>query len=338
MGQLKIPKLILLSLIKPLTSRVNNGAGVFYPRKVGNFKMVKKINKAKDFKMFSFAIYEDDKGKKAIAKIWTGKVKDFYYYTILNEAKVYKVLNSLTKRLRRRIPAESEDIKIPGLLMEKQGKGYFLILLEYVEDGRKLRSADHNCLKVYLKARKYLSFLGDRLSKDEKKLISQRSTRSIILLYPLLLLRALTLRPYLYRPLLLSIPAVFFTLRAILKRKKLLLSHRDLHLKNIIATRKYFYLIDLQFCLYTDEVYDFLSSLRILYDEPEFRKMLVRQIYKKYAKDKDAMIALKGMIIIGAVHGVCGDNLPEVVEKDAEKFLKQVTSFYYQDIKLNFLF
>ena len=87
-----------------------------FPNRIDEYYFDSFIDKPGIKKSYLLAVYKNKKGKKAVAKIISNKIKGYAYYSLLNEISVYEVLNKVTKRVEDFMPQKFKDIYIPGLL------------------------------------------------------------------------------------------------------------------------------------------------------------------------------------------------------------------------------
>lgn len=321
-GNLSIINLITAVIIGEIFGFRNKNIKAEFPNKIGSYKL-KKIFKQSEInsRTFIFALYTNKNGEKALAKMWRGSVKDLIYYTLLNEIAVYKALNKVLERLSESIPREFKDVRIPKYLGFMNGRKSLLILTEYIEGVSAEKSFNSDAFEIYNKCSEFLKFLGSKMTKEEKKGISKRTVLSIFLLYPLFLARAITVRPRLMNALIKGMPIVANSLPGFLEKRAISLGHRDLQLKNIIISKKKLYILDLQFCIFSYELYDLFMALRTRFSDKSYRNEIFREVRKEFPHREDKNW-IKGLMVICATHSLSGNNLPRRIEKNSINFLK----------------
>ncbi len=318
--------LTILNLVKAVTIGEilgfrNKTLKADFPSEIGNYKFQKVFSKKEiKSKMFVFALYENKKGEKALAKMWRGSIKEFVYYTLLNEIAVYKTLNKVLKRLAKSIPEEFKNIRIPKYIGAIQDKKSLLILTEYIEEASADKIMSHNAFEICKKCADFLRFLGSKMTKKEKEGISRRTILDIFLLYPLLLIRTIIIRPRLFGTLIKGLPLVASSLPAFFKKREISLGHRDLQPKNILIAKGGIYIVDLQFCIFSYELYDLFTTLRACFNDKSFRNRIIREITRRLLQGEDKNW-IQGLMIICATHGLSGNNLPKRIEKKYINFL-----------------
>lgn len=322
-SHLTLPKLIKATIMGELFGYRNESEMTDFPMKIGNYRLKKVFKKGEiKSKKFVFALYENKKGEKALAKMWQGKVKDFTYYTLLNEIAVYKTLNKVVTRLTNSTPPKFKDIKIPKYLYSIKNKKSLLILTEFIEGVSSGDFSNERDFHIYLKCLDFLRYLGSRMTRQEKEVISKRTAFGIIFLYPLFLIRAILIRPYLSWTLIKGVFIVLNSLQAFLKKREISLGHRDLQAQNILVSKNKNYLIDLQFCIFSYQLYDLFVTLRRYISDKNFREKILFEIGKRFLHEEEYASWAKGLMVISATHGLSGNDLSRKTEKNSIKFLK----------------
>lgn len=320
---LTLPKLIKATIMGELFGFLNKTVESCFPSAIGDYNLEKMFKKGEiKSKMFVFALYENKNGEKALAKMWRGKVKDLVYYTLLNEIAVYKTLNSVLTRLSNSIPPEFKGIRIPKYLDSIENKNSLLILTEYIKGKPANDFSNDKAFDIYIKCFDFLRYLGGRMTRKEKERISKRTAFGIIFLYPFFLIREIVIRPYLLGALIKGLPIVLNSLPVFLKKREISLVHKDLQPKNILISKNKNYLIDLQFCIFSYELYDFFTTLRTSASDKKFREKIGIEIGKRFSHEEDPNWT-KGLMVICATHGLSGNNLStKEVENNYIIFLK----------------
>ena len=303
---LSLNRLITASLLGSIFGGKISKVG--FPRTIDDYKFKKIFKTEKSVWTFSFALYENSVGKIAIAKMWNGRIKDFAYYTLENELTLYEILNKALDRLGESKRERLGGIRIPRLLGKKETKNTLLILSEFIKGKKADKLSSERSLEIYFKTLDFLDFLGNKLTVKEKSQIAHRDGYTLLLLYFPLLIKAILAHPYLSWPLIRGVPVFLASVPKIIKRNKKILTHRDLHLENIILTKTEVVLIDLQFCLFSDPIYDLISSLRSLWDNNALRLGIIRELGKR---SKNDTLLIKGLMVHSATHGLTDKRFSE---------------------------
>lgn len=311
---LNLPKLIASNIYCQIFGYIIKAEKPKIPKKLGKYLLDSVINKNDNVDNFQIGIYKNNKGKKVFVKIWNGEVKDFNYYSLKNEIEMYKILNAIVKRNKKNIPKMFKNYHIPALVEENETKNSLIMIREYV-DGRPLSGFSINKkADTFFTLAGFLKFLGNKMTPDEKTQISQRTAFDYITIYPLLLTRAIIFHPKLTLSLLAAIPVFMKSFVFLLKNKKTVLVHRDLHFDNILISKNRNSLIDLQLCVFTEEIYELVMTLRHLWDEPKICFELLLRAQNNY-KRKNFEALFRGLAVSSATH-VLSNKVPPHLSAD----------------------
>lgn len=283
------------------------------PRQIGEYRFYKRYKTNQLVKTFAFGIYKNSTGKKAIAKVWNGSVKDLFYYSLKNELKNYEILTQLINRLENSIPKQFSNFKIPLLLGWQETNNSLVILLEYIEGKVANKLKPEEGFEIYLKSAEFMNFLGRNLHFKERQQFSTRSPKIFSLMYFPFLAKALLTHPRAAKELLLSLPAFLQSTPYLLKRNGTHLCHRDLNLNHIITMRKKIIIIDLQYSLFTDGIYEFINSLRMRWDDNFFRAKLFQEIENRFGNTKETHDLIKGLLVFSVTQSLTDARFPKTM-------------------------
>ncbi len=278
-----------------------------FPKKVDNFEFVSVVKKTGPRKSYPLAIYEDKNGRKAFAKMKDARLKGYHYYSLLNEIYMYEVLNKVVKRIGKKMPAEFKDIYIPKVIKKIEDKNKVFFLIEFIDGKVAQDVVPEEKISIYLKIIDFLHFIGNNLTAAEKRRISVRTSTDYIFLYPLLVVKALISYPKFTLSIIKGIPVFTASIPALLKNNNKVLTHRDLHFKNIMLSKGKIVLIDLQHCVYTDPIHEMVTTIRYWWKRDNlFYQLLLKEINNKYSFRKDFGRLFSGFIVNSATHGLTG--------------------------------
>lgn len=274
------------------------------PVSVGNYSLVSNLDKTGTKKNFLLGIYENSKGQKAFAKMWTGNYKDFNYYSLKNEIQVTKILNSVIRKTRNILPESLKKMSMPKLISSQEKENYLIMLIEYIQGQEATNLASKRKIDVYFKTIEFVQFLGTKLTSKQKSYISKRTPFNYALLYPMLVVKAIISHPRALFYLLIGIPTFLQCLPALFKENKFVLSHRDLHFRNILITKNHDYVIDLQLCVLTHPIIDLTTTLRYRWKEDIFYTDFLKEIFRRYSMDSHFENLFKGFSVNSVTHGL----------------------------------
>src|SRR3989344_9447465 len=83
---------ILACIVNSLLNRSKGNGGILVslPVSIGGYRLIHPILEDKEPKFYQFGMYQYSKGERAIAKQWSGKIKNTNYYWLLNEINAYQ--------------------------------------------------------------------------------------------------------------------------------------------------------------------------------------------------------------------------------------------------------
>lgn len=309
--------LMLLSL-QNIVKRSNQTI-ITPPKKILNYSFVKKIETPGLKRPHVIALYRNKAGQKAVAKIWQGKVKNVAYYALKNEAHMYQLFTNVVKR--KNIPKKIAHISHPQLLAVIEKDTTFILLTEFSKGEVAVTLKSTKKLPLYLDCVAYIRFIGDHLTTEERASISKRTVTDYILLFPLIFAVSVVRQPKHIMKLLKGMYLFIQALPKLFAEKQLVLTHRDLHFHNIIVNKGKAAILDLQRCIYTFELYEYVTTLPIEWNEEVFRKALLNYSVNQSKEKTGSDSALKGLMANFSIHGLTANNLPAV---NIQRFYKML--------------
>jgi len=309
------------SAIAPVLGPLFRKPKVVFPKRIGSFKYKRRFY-PDILNSYALAIYSDSLGRKAIAKLWNGTAKDFLYYMLKNELKILKILSRVHERINDSLPSYYVNVHMPALFGDVETKNSLIILKEFVKGVSASSLGSTEKFSVYLKSNEFLQYLGENLTEEEKKNISYRSALDIVILYPALLLKALFVNYKASWNLISGIPLFLKSVPIFLKRKSQLFGDRDLTLNNILVSEESIYLIDVQFGMFSEPLYDAIYRLCAQWDEENFRLLLlehVKSFSEKRGENFETLI--RGLMVHVATHSLTANDLSKQITKRNFAFL-----------------
>ena len=296
-----------------------------FPSNIGNYVFIKPFKKIGPRKSYLLAIYQNKKGKKAIAKMKSSKIKGYHYHSLLNEINLYKILNSAIRRIKKDIPSKYKNLYIPQLITSYEDKEILLSLVEFV-DGEVADSYNaKDKIKLYIKITDFFNYLGQRLTAEERNQISVRKSINYIALYPFLVIKAIITYPLSIKYVLMGMVKFFRYIPIMMKESKESLIHRDLHFKNILKGENGYVLIDFQQMVLSEPLHEMITTLRYFWNGKqgrEFGRLLLGAIVKKYSKRKKFNELFQSYAINSVTHGLTGSGFPKEMISSWLDFLK----------------
>lgn len=313
---LNLIKLIFVNLIGLSSSRPKTEN--YFPKSFGRFRFEKILRN--ELRGSTLGIYEY-KTQKVIVKTYQGRSKGMDYLTLQNEIELSKLLNKVLKRVEKNLPLELQNIKIPKILSIKKSKNSVFIISEFIDSVSLKTMKTRDQTKLYFRVIKFLRFLGDNMTEKEKAQVSRRDAATIIKLYPFMVIKSVLTHPSAATKLLKGI-SVFIKLSKLIHKLPIVLSHKDLHLGNILISKKNIYIIDLEFTIFAPEIFDEFTTLRHEWGNSSLKNALLTQVQKHYRNYDDLSSLLRVVALNVATHSLTANNFPKSLKENYFNLLK----------------
>ena len=249
MKKIKRPTLVSLTigliilLIKSRFAQDN----IEVPLKIGKYRLVHTIAKENLYKHYALGVYLY-KNKKVFIKTWSGKIKDYSYYDLLNEYFMNKILSKKLKEC-------CAKIRIPKVLDVVDQKQTLSLVFEYVE-GKNLAGYPLSKQKeAMISVMQCLKRLTSLLSQEEKNHFPKRNIMFYLLSLPFLMFLTILSNPKSAFVILKGYIVFLFGIKEALKMN-LTVSHRDITLHNIMFSGDKIFLLDYGRVALTLDAYD----------------------------------------------------------------------------------
>lgn len=273
-----------------------------FPKKIGDYRFVKTIMNERTDRPFQFAQYVSKVGNEAIAKRWTGRKKNFDYYSLVNEMKIYKELDTLYKTHGREIVKKYPDIKIPRIIDVQKDKGMAMLVIEMIQYGP-INSIDvREKIKIYQRAIEYLRFIGGLISKNKTSTIAKRSLASTILISPFISIKAIIQSPKTLGDVLKGLIILLSTTPLLLKENKVSLLHKSLEDFNILSDGKKISLVDFQLSVLEHPVYELAQIVLFSWHDKSFvNEFYFSKIMQRIFSKKTSFSVYKALCIYSGI-------------------------------------
>ncbi len=277
------------------------------PKKINNYNYQRTLNFEKGSDT-AVALYKDEKGKKVVAKIWMGRIKNYSYYSIKNEYLFYKLFLNVENRIEYKKPLDLKFIKVPKLIDYLETKNQVTLIIEFIDGKDGTLVDDKKILKSYIKISKYFDFISENVLEEERNLISQRSGYSYFVVYIFSLIISIVKNYDKKIDLINGLKIVIKSLNKLLSNNKLTLVHRDLNFENIIFSNNYVYIVDFQFMVFTYKNQEFAATLRYCWDKNRLKNEIESLIVSEYKLRPEIMNLQKVFNIMHATQGLTANN------------------------------
>lgn len=316
------PKITIAMLLNQLGKKTK----FVFPPHIGEYTYVKNFRLYKTWP-FAVGLYQNRKGQQVVAKIWTGLYQDLHYYELKHEIAVYKSLSAALKRTHKHSLGKVPRVFIPDFISQIQSQHQLTLLTQRVH-GKPLSSYWHKNYQIttYLRCLQYLNTISYRLTRYEKKQISQKSGIYFVLLYPVLLTITIFKYPAHLKELLFGLVVFIRGVPSLLTYKNRSFVHGDLHLKNILTSQNKLYIIDVEQAMLTYPIYEVITTLASRRNSPQFQKLLIAEIINKTRKDRSIVALIRALSIFCATYNLIG-KISKLNEKVYLKLLRFGTVF-----------
>lgn len=256
---LKRPTVINLFFcaLRGIMMRRSSNKKLYYPNRIGKYRLLSKINKTNNFNNYGIAIHRDNKGRKVFVKTWQGETKNFTYYSLINEYNMAKILSEKINNTGK------SKFRVPNPIGYLKTKNSLSAIFEYI-DGNALSKFPIERQSIIInEAILFLDKLTPSLNKNDEKYIKKRGRFFYLFSLPLIFLYSFLLEKESKKTIFYSLLRTYFHYFSILN-KRLTLVHGDLFPDNIFVTKSQFYILDSEHMKYTLAEYDlnYLSTTK----------------------------------------------------------------------------
>lgn len=294
-----------LTIMKVITSSIinlrnkSNRINIQFPNIIGKYRFVKEIFKKRVHRPYRFGLYINNVGKKAIAKQWCGKRKDFDYYSLHNEIKVYKVIYQLYKRKENEIIKKFPNIHIPNLIKVIDTDNRLLLFIEKINNKTINYFNINTRIEIYEKLIDYFNFLYKQLDNTDRDILDKRKMLNMIFISPLILLKTIITYPFILPSILRATGILITLLPILLKEKKMSFIQKSLEDSNILYDGKNIYIIDFQLSVIAHPIFEIVQIMIFSWKDKKFIKAFYNSKTVKRVLDNPTTLSVyQGLAII----------------------------------------
>lgn len=311
--------LLLNTFLYSIYEIIHRTPKAILPKTLNDYSLVRVI-KSKFAADLANGIYRNRKNKYVFVKYWTGKFRNYNYNTLKNEAQILFVA---TKFLDKNSPEKFKNIRIPKLLQVIENENSLFLITEYIQGSNISKLSRKKQFKIYKHICEYLDYLSTKMNNNHKKLISARYGYHYIVLYILLFIKAVLMRPSAWRLLSKGIPIVFSNVAKILALDTQTLVHRDLTMDNIMYEKNKYYIIDFQLSVMTNKLLEYITTLGFTWNKKrQMHIHFIKDVLNPYLKKHNNSELLKPLIIIAGTHKLIGTNFSSKRINDFKQFIQ----------------
>lgn len=249
---------------------------IFVPKTIGKYNLIYEVKKEITDKEFGIGIYEY-KGEKVFIKTWSEKIKDFRYYSLINEYMVNKIVSK--KLETNRSFRTGYSIKVPQVIDCIKYKNSLSVVFEYIQ-GRTLTSVPlAEQASVISAIITTLCSITDSFTEKEIKQFARRAFNFYFFSLPIFTLLTIASDIGSWKVAIRALVDCFKTLNHI-NGKNLYLTHRDLNIHNILVNKSGVYIVDCERMIFTVPNYD-ISSISLDPNLEQVTNLVRKQLRQK---------------------------------------------------------
>ncbi len=283
------------------------------------YQLIKKLKSKKNSFEQSPALFLDKSGKKVVIRQIPNDTHTLSFMQVNNEANILKMLS-------KNSPLHTSGYKIsfPKLIRFGKEKDRIFLIREYVE-GKPVRAlSTEEQKKVLLSVLDAFRYINSSISQSDRKLLGIRKFYTFILTFPIYVFLTILKNPSLVMiSLRLTFKYIYMTYSSLFEKKEYVVSHRDLHSKNIIVKDKTISIIDSEIMVRAERFTDLAYILRFWFSLLK-KKDLEDIISLQVRSDKDKQNLLRLAIFYSF-------QLLAMVSSNHNEYRKTKNFLYYLD-------
>lgn len=285
----------------------------YFPPRIANFYFVEEFCPDKEAKHFYFAVYKDETGNRAIAKMWNRSCKYINRYWLLNEINVYREIHK-TIAQNRQIEQEYPNIHIPNLISVVQEKDQLILLIEEIVGKTLNNFITEKQVSVFNDAINFINFLGSKMDSRGKSFLIKRNMGYIALMFPFAFALAIIKHPMKFGTILRGAIYLSLNIFRIFNLKDVNLVHRDLYPEHIIVRGNVASIIDFQISTIANPAFELIGLMIYMWNNADFCRVMEKSpLMEEVKKDKNKFYSYKILSIYIAIYNLgFVKTIPEV--------------------------
>jgi len=261
---------------------------------------------------------KNKKGEFFIVKFLTFKFKSLYYYQLLNEAFMLKIISEKL----------NDDVLVPKFINLKESKNSISLTTEYVKGTTLVNLKSSSQYIVIQHVINSLRGTTPMFKKTVLKKLPKRSNTFIFLTFPVYSLLSILKNPTGIRNIFyFSFLFYRFFTPELFKKSSYMLSHRDLDPENILYKNKKAYILDPEVMALSHPLSEIATVSRYYHEVFSLNKL--KKLITYYAKDQDSQNVFIALTIFYTFQMLS-------IEKKDSKYYKQ-SEHYINFLKTNLL-
>ncbi len=305
-------RLLTTTLIEMATRRIGTHASIpSFPRVVGDYTFIRRIKKIGPKHSYEIALYRDHAGRKIFAKMRSSRVHDYHYFSLKNEIRTYKVLTHVRKRVSLMLPSKYKKMVIPKFLAVHEDSETLIMFLEYRKGYPIANKPEKNRVSTFMLAAQYLTFLGDNMTPEERKIISTRTPEHMMMLLPFLTGKTLLHHREHFGRIAAAVHIIVSEYFAVRKTWDSAFIHRDLHFRNILSEKNDSIIIDFQQCVYADRLQEYVTILRYYWKSRPEAITIHNQLLQELKETPGFARRMRWLSLHSVIHGLTDPTFPK---------------------------
>ncbi len=256
------------------------------PKKIKNYTLIRdlQLNKSYPFKV---GLYNTDgDGTEKVIKVWRGP-KNIHYYDLQHQIAVLAATDSLTERVKGKLPESLKNIKWPNLLEVIQDGQMTAVITNFIEASPIEKIKDVKIQwRYYNLVIEYLNQICRYMNDKEIKAIKKKTILRFLILLPYISVVAILENPNYTIKILKSVLCMIYALPAFINYNEFALIHGDLNYGNILANEKEIYLIDVEQTNISYSEFEYITTISTLGNTNEFKNKITDKIIELAKNDK----------------------------------------------------
>lgn len=307
----------LYGLISPSVDRIR------FPKFLGNYQFVRTLDLSRTpSSETGVAVYRDQRTGKLIAlKRWAGRTPDGVWLYFTNELLLNRMV-SMASLWKRPSGGGDHRVSVPRLIRFRTSNRSVSLWTEYAKGTPASRLSANEQVRLFLAATTYLETIGERIKKQKQSLLTTRTNRQLVMLYPFLLVAAMVRTPEAIPDLVRGAMRFASCVPSLLRRKTVSLIHRDLNPDNLLSTRRGVALLDLQLCVFADPFLEYSSALRFYWDDIDARQRMLAAIRHLFGRNPEFPRVRAAFCVLSSTHALTCRHFPVEMKRKFLNYLQ----------------
>jgi glycosyltransferase involved in cell wall biosynthesis len=316
-------KLLAAALLNTLIirSKLKQTDNITFPNKVGVYTFYKNLEKIGPKNSYAIGLYKDPHGQFVFAKMRSASTHDYHYLSLRNEINIYEILTRVRERIDSILPKKFSNIEIPNLLHVHEDSNHLIMFLKYHKGKPLVTSKNADKTDIFILCSKYLTYLENHMTQQDRQRVSQRSPIHLLYLLPFISARTVMNHPTLWYSILQAWFYIILNYKTVTTSWEASLVHRDLHFRNILIDGNKIAIIDLQQCVITEKLQEYVTILRYYWETDTEYATLHNSLMNSYVDVPTFTNRVRWLALHSAIHGLTDNSFPKDMKQRWKNFL-----------------